>query len=116
MMFDDHDVTDDWNLTGAGEETAYSNPFARQMLGNALIGYWLCQGWGNNPQAFAEEWPQNVSETLSTMQADQHQNLISQILDFDQWHYTVPTSPKLIALDTRTRRWRSESIPTNLQA
>ncbi|GGK85737.1 alkaline phosphatase D family protein [Amphritea balenae] len=111
MMFDDHDVTDDWNLTRGWEETAYSNPFARQMLGNALIGYWLCQGWGNNPQAFAEEWPQNVSETLSTMQADQHQNLISQILDFDQWHYTVPTSPKLIALDTRTRRWRSESDP-----
>lgn len=109
MMFDDHDVTDDWNLTRGWEETAYGNPFARQMLGNALLGYWLCQGWGNNPAAFSEEMIDRFRDTLQNMNTVNHQLLITDILAFDHWHYTVPTSPKLIALDTRTQRWRSES-------
>lgn len=109
MMFDDHDVTDDWNLTRGWEETAYGNPFARQMLGNALLGYWLCQGWGNNPTAFPEEMIDRFRDTLQNMNTVSHQHLITEILEFGHWHYTVPTSPKLIALDTRTHRWRSES-------
>ena len=111
MMFDDHDVTDDWNLTRGWEETAYSNPFAKQMLGNALIGYWLCQGWGNNPDAFDETFISQAKAALTTMQSDKHQQLITTIQHFDRWHYSLPTSPKLIALDTRTHRWRSESDP-----
>ena len=111
MMFDDHDVTDDWNLTRGWEETAYDNPFARQMLGNALLGYWLCQGWGNNPDTFNKQWLELAANTFSTMNPDQHARFIDAALAFDRWHYTVPTSPKLIALDTRTHRWRSESDP-----
>ncbi|MDU0353136.1 hypothetical protein RS130_03600 [Paraglaciecola aquimarina] len=49
MIFDDHDVTDDWNLTRGWEEAVYQNEFAKRIVGNALIGYWLCQGWGNKP-------------------------------------------------------------------
>ena len=109
MMFDDHDVTDDWNLTRGWEETAYGNPFARQMIGNALLGYWLCQGWGNNPSAFSPAMIQQIRDTLPDMQGDKHQQAITDILEFGRWHYTVPSSPKLIALDTRTHRWRSES-------
>ncbi len=33
MMFDDHDVTDDWNLTRGWEESAYSHPFSRRIIG-----------------------------------------------------------------------------------
>ncbi len=43
MIFDDHDVTDDWNLTADWEETAYGHPFSRRIIGNALMGYLLCQ-------------------------------------------------------------------------
>lgn len=49
MIFDDHDVSDDWNLTRGWEEAAYGHPFSRQVIGNALIAYLLCQGWGNRP-------------------------------------------------------------------
>ncbi len=28
---------------------------------------------------------------------------------FEEWHYTINTSPKVIVLILRTRRWRSES-------
>ncbi len=50
MIFDDHDVTDDWNLTRGWEQEVYSNPLSKRMIGNALIGYLLCQGWGNAPK------------------------------------------------------------------
>ena len=54
MIFDDHDITDDWNLTRGWEEDAYGNPFSKRIIGNTLIGYWLCQGWGNAPEKFSE--------------------------------------------------------------
>ena len=46
MMFDDHDITDDWNLSAQWEETAYGHPFSKRIIGNALLAYLLCQGWG----------------------------------------------------------------------
>jgi hypothetical protein len=53
MIFDDHDITDDWNLSAQWEETAYGHPFSKRIIGNALLAYMLCQGWGNNPDAFS---------------------------------------------------------------
>ena len=33
MIFDDHDVTDDWNLTARWEQRAYSNAFTKRIIG-----------------------------------------------------------------------------------
>src|SRR5690606_27095990 len=41
MIFDDHDITDDWNLSARWEETAYGHPLSRRIIGNALIAYLL---------------------------------------------------------------------------
>ena len=101
MIFDDHDVTDDWNLTRGWEEAAYGHPFSRRIIGNALIGYWLCQAWGNAPERFPVEWV----DTLDT----ERDELVTQMLEFESWHYSLPTSPKLVVLDTRTKRWWSEN-------
>ena len=113
MIFDDHDVTDDWNLTRGWEETAYGHPLARRIIGNALIGYWLCQGWGNAPESFNAEFMAGVFQYFQAAPAPPHRTaqqdaLIDQLLRFNHWHYTLPTSPKMIVLDTRTQRWRSE--------
>src|SRR3546814_4482404 len=54
MIFDDHDITDDWNLSARWEETAYGHPLSRRIIGNALLSYLLCQAWGNDPTRFAE--------------------------------------------------------------
>ncbi|HCB08531.1 MAG TPA: hypothetical protein DEO96_02775, partial [Alteromonas sp.] len=35
MIFDDHDVTDDWNLTRGWEQEVYGHPLSRRMVGNA---------------------------------------------------------------------------------
>lgn len=54
MIFDDHDITDDWNLSAKWEATAYGHPFSRRIVGNALVGYALCQAWGNDPDTFTD--------------------------------------------------------------
>ncbi|CRL50723.1 alkaline phosphatase D family protein [Pseudomonas sp. URMO17WK12:I11] len=112
MIFDDHDITDDWNLSAQWEETAYGHPFSKRIIGNALIAYMLCQGWGNNPDAFSDVLEK--TRLLSVTGADRYldspvqDDLIDALLSFQQWHYVLPTTPALVVIDTRTRRWRSE--------
>lgn len=112
MMFDDHDITDDWNLSAQWEETAYGHPFSKRIIGNALLAYLLCQGWGNQPQVFGELLDQTQALTgqvqANHLEATAQDALLEALLKFQQWHYVLPTTPALVVLDTRTRRWRSE--------
>ncbi|MEC7376346.1 MAG: alkaline phosphatase D family protein, partial [Pseudomonadota bacterium] len=113
MIFDDHDVTDDWNLSALWETTAYEHPFSRRIIGNALLGYLLCQGWGNRPEGFEdliEQCQTLFPETNNQDELDRvcQNELIDRLFHFGQWHYSLPTSPRLVVLDTRTHRWRSE--------
>tara|TARA_R100001510_G_scaffold18244_1_gene15679 strand:+ start:737 stop:2566 length:1830 start_codon:yes stop_codon:yes gene_type:complete len=108
MIFDDHDVTDDWNLTRGWEQEVYGNPLSKRMIGNALIGYLLCQGWGNAPKKVAPLIAK-VQESMGESGLNSHDELIDDLLDFDQWHYRLDTTPPIEVLDTRTQRWRSES-------
>ncbi|MGE6318117.1 alkaline phosphatase D family protein [Shewanella baltica] len=109
MMFDDHDVTDDWNLTAKWELAAYEHAFSKRIIGNALIGYTLFQGLGNAPDKFTDEIRPLLDAFFAQPQSESQDLLIEELLKFEQWHYTLATSPKLVVLDTRTRRWRSES-------
>ena len=108
MIFDDHDVTDDWNLTRGWEQEVYGNPLSKRMIGNALIGYLLCQGWGNAPKKVAPLIAK-VQESMGESGLNSHDKIIDDLLDFDQWHYRLDTTPPIEVLDTRTQRWRSES-------
>jgi len=110
MIFDDHDVTDDWNLSAQWEETAYGHPFSKRIIGNALLAYMVCQGWGNNPDVFGEilTKTRQLSATQRYLDSPLQDALIDDLLSFQNWHYVLPTSPALVVLDTRTRRWRSE--------
>ena len=108
MIFDDHDVTDDWNLTRGWEQEVYGNPLSKRMIGNALIGYLLCQGWGNAPKKVAPLIAK-VQESMGESGLNSHDEIIDDLLDFDQWHYRLDTTPPVEVLDTRTQRWRSES-------
>ncbi|MCW8999019.1 MAG: alkaline phosphatase D family protein, partial [Kangiellaceae bacterium] len=108
MIFDDHDVTDDWNLTAAWEQAAYGHPFSKRIIGNALLGYFICQGWGNAPEHFTEEMITTTQEVLLKPGTHTHDELIDTLLRFPNWHYHWQTSPEIVVLDTRTHRWRSE--------
>lgn len=112
MIFDDHDITDDWNLSAQWEATAYGHPFSKRIIGNALLAYMLCQGWGNQPDGFGELVSQTQALTCQAqanhLNASAQDELLEALLKFQQWHYVLPTTPALVVLDTRTRRWRSE--------
>ena len=70
MIFDDHDVTDDWNLTSEWHDQVWSSPGGRRVVANALAAYWAFQGWGNAPESFDEQflasWPPALARTAST--------------------------------------------------
>ncbi|WP_228276820.1 alkaline phosphatase family protein [Marinobacter sp. JSM 1782161] len=112
MIFDDHDVTDDWNLSALWEETVYGHPFSRRIVGNALVAYLLCQGWGNTPERL-HDLLDSAGDLFGGVEGgllprQRQDEFITRLLRFEGWEYVVDTQPKVIVLDTRTRRWRSE--------
>lgn len=104
MIFDDHDITDDWNLSAQWEESAYGHPFSRRIIGNALLGYLLCQAWGNDPDACKA-----LIGRCQALGSQPQDELIGELLRFQGWQFSLPSNPPLLVLDTRTRRWRSEA-------
>lgn len=63
MIFDDHDVTDDWNLDASWCQAVLSDSpkehpslrLARRVVRNALVAYLVFQHWGNCPLDFVGE-------------------------------------------------------------
>lgn len=63
MIFDDHDVSDDWNLNQDWCLRVLGKPLGRQVVRNALMSYALFQGWGNTPAQF---FPNTIGASLLT--------------------------------------------------
>ncbi len=57
MLFDDHEVHDDWNTSLAWVEEMRSRPWWRQRLISAFASYWLYQHLGNLSAAEARDDP-----------------------------------------------------------
>jgi hypothetical protein len=55
MICDDHEVSDDWFMTGGIRAKTTGNTFGRAVLRNALAAYTVCQAWGNDPQLWATD-------------------------------------------------------------
>jgi hypothetical protein len=51
-IFDDHEVSDDWNLNQAWCLRVLGQPLGRQVVQNALLAYTIFQAWGNTPDRF----------------------------------------------------------------
>ena len=119
MIFDDHDVTDDWNLSKKWVNRCHTKPMGRQLVRNALMAYAVCQGWGNDPKAFesgsnlnflneitrlyggAGPYPNGSTDFIDTLAGTSGTDFSIQ----PRWHYTVPSpTTQTIVLDTRTRR------------
>ncbi|MDX1940936.1 MAG: hypothetical protein SFU99_10325 [Saprospiraceae bacterium] len=59
MIFDDHEITDDWNITQRWKNLVLSKPLGRDVIRNGLMAYAIFQDWGNTP---AEYIPQEFEE------------------------------------------------------
>ncbi len=55
MIFDDHEITDDWNISEKWRRRVVSAPFGRAILRNGLMAYAVFQAWGNDPDKFRHE-------------------------------------------------------------
>lgn len=52
MIFDDHEITDDWYLNRKWTARTLRRPLGRRVLLNGQLAYAICQGWGNAPERF----------------------------------------------------------------
>ena len=56
MIFDDHEVSDDWNISAAWAREAWAQPWWERRLEGAFMSYWLYQHLGNlSPLDLAED-------------------------------------------------------------
>lgn len=113
MIFDDHDVSDDWNLNLSWEQAVYNHPLSKRMVGNGLLAYCITQGWGNAPDKFSPTLLDQIQTVIAQPGTPAYEACLDELLKFQGWDYQWPTEPALVVLDTRTRRWRSEQDPDN---
>ncbi|MEW6496786.1 MAG: PhoD-like phosphatase [Cyanobacteriota bacterium] len=57
MIFDDHDISDDWYLNRAWCTSVLSKPLGRRAVQNGMLAYAVFQAWGNTPDQFQEGQP-----------------------------------------------------------
>ncbi|HEX6054141.1 MAG TPA: hypothetical protein VFZ21_32950, partial [Gemmatimonadaceae bacterium] len=131
MVFDDHDVTDDFFLNPVWRTRVLGRKLGQAILGNGMIAYALFQDWGNDPVAY-ESGPkaqlltliQQLFPTGLTKGPDQqafeqiaallaHNEPLTPTADGKflsvnpalKWHFTID-GPKhrAVVFDNRTRR------------
>lgn len=68
MVFDDHDLCDDWNVTSGWVTAVRGNVLGRTILRNGLAALLLFQAWGNDPRKYvADGVPRRLLEGVSRM-------------------------------------------------
>ncbi len=56
MIFDDHDIHDDWNTSEAWRQKMWALPWWKERIVGGLVSYWVYQHIGNlSPQELAED-------------------------------------------------------------
>lgn len=129
MIWDDHEITDDWNLNKRWRNRVLTTSLGKEIIRNGSLAYGLFQGWGNDPQAFTKEEstnkdfidkastllnqdPQTLSTTPDTSETGilSSLNVLCGLIDGNDdkqvvWHYQVP-GPRhsIVVMDSRTRR------------
>jgi hypothetical protein len=64
MIFDDHEITDDWNMTLNFCKAVYGSKLGLRIVQNGLVAYALCQHWGNCPEQFRSATSISAGEKL----------------------------------------------------
>lgn len=112
MIFDDHEVSDDWNLTADWLVRDSRKALRDQyIVRHALYAYFLFQGWGNDPSN--AQWSEDTLGGLSLalkehrkrLEAGLSPALTDLVSDWD-WSYRLPCRVASLVLDTRTGRDR----------
>ena len=131
MIFDDHDVTDDFFLNPMWRDRVLTSRLGQAVMRNAMLAYALFQDWGNDPVAYETDpkaellslvprlFPEGQDKGPDPTVADRAAILFGHHLRNDPtpdgryasvtppllWHFSVD-GPKhrVVVLDNRTRR------------
>jgi hypothetical protein len=121
MIFDDHEVTDDWNIHRKWVEDVKASPLGTRIVHNALSAYAVFQAWGNDPDQFRQGKPgKALLDKLEQWQGKQEPpSEIAEVLGLSsssgerirwsyEWGRTIHSAYippyQVIVLDTRTQR------------
>jgi hypothetical protein len=108
MIFDDHDVHDDWNISEAWLNEARSHPWWNEHIKGALSSYWVYQHLGNLPPEAHKD-----DELLNRMkEEDDAEQLLEEFAfradrttDGARWSYCRDLGrTRLIVIDSRAGR------------
>jgi hypothetical protein len=127
MMFDDHEVSDDWNLDQNWNQDSRSDPMVHRIIRNALLAFAAFQAWGNDPARFATGTVGRKLLNAANPATSTKDNIFDtpayvdtllrlgpwgssptpSTTDTMLWHWAIDWGGfeyRILALDTRTRR------------
>jgi hypothetical protein len=121
MIFDDHDVTDDWNLDQQWQQETSASPLGTRLITCAMYAYWLFQAWGNDPDRFDAKFVARVQAFCDLFAQKAGSPSADDTKPFDEfirtavhpsigfgtppsWSYVIPCTPPIFVLNTRTSR------------
>lgn len=108
MIFDDHEVTDDWNLHREWREGLDAADIGPRVLSNGLSAYAVFQAWGNQPNHFVPGQPGgDVIDALKKRYNNETgwEGELDSALSKTNWYYDIEFPVHhLVVLDTRTGR------------
>jgi len=118
MIFDDHEITDEWNLDEIWRDTVERrSAMGRRMVANGLAAFWAFQAWGNDPAAFPASLIKDIKAFLvepllskGSRDPTKSKSFEDSILSFQDWAFITPTSPRAVFLDSRTLRHTMEPM------
>lgn len=121
MIWDDHDVTDDWNLTQHWITSVNNSACGSAIVRNAMTAYALFQDWGNQPDTYDMDGQKKpLLDAIEALYADAASpdrwpvaagaDALQALYDQEddealQWHYGFDgVDFKVLVLNTRTER------------
>jgi hypothetical protein len=110
MIFDDHDIRDDWNTSQSWKEQMEATPWWHERIVSGLASYWVYQHLGNlSPAARAgdEIWQRIAAgESDVTEALDAFAERVDQHPETYRWSYArdYGTQARLIVVDSRNAR------------
>ncbi|GCE11853.1 alkaline phosphatase D family protein [Tengunoibacter tsumagoiensis] len=110
MMFDDHEITNNWNTEPNWRDHALHNGL-EQTLVDGEVAYWVYQGWGNLDQQTTRQSPLFTIMQEAALRQEDALPALRDCIKADvyrkqllRWHYEIPTQPPLFVANARTER------------
>ncbi|WP_435163556.1 hypothetical protein [Paenibacillus glycanilyticus] len=109
MIFDDHDITDDWNLCVRWQKEVRKTPLGNRIVANGLMAFWLMQGYGNQPDLYSDEMLYEIADRIRDRHK-QYKRTEALFWELRDWEFHTPTYPFIYFLDTRTQRGMKDGL------